>query len=198
MPNKLEVMRIVRVPPLSKLVVEIRDNSYNNLQEIPDAAVQRRILAAIGDLIVFAGGYQQLVDAGVAPPLSNAPTSQPKPSETAELREKQAQFLAQLTHATEEEVEISPSSVSLLGNLRRKRTAPPRPLSLAEQIDEILQEKIARYPQLAGRKINIVADPKGGLRILVDGRYYNRPSEIEEKGIAGLIKLAIKEWEAKT
>jgi hypothetical protein len=198
MPNKLEVMRIVRVPPLSKLVVEIRDNSYNNLQEIPDAAVQRRILAAIGDLIVFAGGYQQLVDAGVAPPLSTPPASQPHPTETAELRKRQEQFLAQLTHATEEEPEISPSSISLLGNFRRKRPAAPRPLSLAEQIDEILQEKIASYPQLAGRKINIVADPKGGLRILVDGRYYNRPSEIEEKGIAGLIKLAIKEWEAKS
>lgn len=198
MPNKLEVMRIVRVPPLSKLVVEIRDNSYNNLQEIPDAAVQRRILAAIGDLIVFAGGYQQLVDAGVAPPLSTPSASQPKPSETAELREKQAQFLAKLSHATDEEPEFSPSSVSLLGSFRRKTTVSPRPLSLAEQIDEILQEKIASYPQLAGRKINIVADPKGGLRILVDGRYYNRPSEIEEKGIAGLIKLAIKEWEAKS
>ncbi|GAB4265020.1 MAG: hypothetical protein Kow0080_04760 [Candidatus Promineifilaceae bacterium] len=198
MQKKLEVMRIVRVPPLSKLVVEIRESSYNNLQEIPDAAVQRRILAAIGDLIVFAGGYQQLVDAGVAPPINTTPTNQAKPPETGELREKQAQFLAQLTQATEEELEISPTSVSLLGNLRRKRSTPPRPLSLAEQIDEILQEKIARYPQLAGRKINIVADPKGGLRILVDGRYYSRPSEIEEKGIAGLIKLAIKEWEAKT
>ena len=51
MRRELEVMRVLRVPPLGKLVVEVDNVRYENLAEITDEKAKRVLLAAIGELI---------------------------------------------------------------------------------------------------------------------------------------------------
>lgn len=205
MQREIEVMRVLRVPPLGRLVVEINGKPVEQLTDIKEPALRQRLLAAIGELVTFAGGYELLVDAGLAPAVGPTPTAAPASSTTEAtpavdddtLEQRRAAFLA----ALESQVQEPPSSSvlnqpSLLGALRRPRREPEAPpLSLAEQIDAVLQAKMASIPQLAGRSIHLRSDPKGGLRIEVDGRFYQRPSEIEDRNIALLIKAAIKEWE---
>ena len=91
MQNPVVVMRVLRMPPMGKLVVEVNKNRYEKWDEITDENVQRLLLAAIGELIVFADGYENLVAAGVAPPIV-ATSDESEQS----LADRQAQFLSSL------------------------------------------------------------------------------------------------------
>ncbi|MCZ7666008.1 MAG: hypothetical protein M5U34_01560 [Chloroflexi bacterium] len=57
MRKEIEMMRILRVPPLAKLVVEANEERYESLSDVANPQVQQRLLAAIGELIAFSGGY---------------------------------------------------------------------------------------------------------------------------------------------
>lgn len=211
MRKEVEIMRVLRVPPMGKLVVEVGGRRFEMLSEIDHAKVEQRLLTAIGELIVFSGGYQALVDAGAAPAMAVPAVAQPAVVETAvsptpepsteqpPLTEEQARFLAEL-EAQRDALKNQPNSrqPSVM------RPAPPStpsassaaPVNLVAQIDAILQKHLEAVPELADRRVHLCDNPSGGLRIEVDGRYYDRPREVPDQRIQYLIKKALKDWEA--
>lgn len=194
MKNEVEVMHVLRVPPIGKLVVEFKGNRYQNISDVSEENVSRLLLTAVGELVSFAGGYENLVKEGLAPPLAPAGGGT---GEDESISEKQARFLAQLEtsrDATKIEKK-SPPSMAMPG-ISRVSNQPSTALSPVEQIDEILQRYIAADPELSHRSIHLVQHPAGGLQIDIDSQSYQRPSEIEDQRVQILIKKAIKEWEA--
>ena len=190
MRKEIDLMHVLRVPPLGKVVVEIGSNRYLNLDEIPEAEARRRVLAAVGDLVVFAGGYQRLVDADVAPPLAAAArTPSPSLPQTRDLT------------PTSSPSPLPPAPVNPAPAPKLTNTGPllaaatPTMTNIAVQIDEILQRHIAADPILAKRAIHLKQSTSGGLIIEVDDRSYKRPNEIEDKEVRDVIKRALKEWE---
>jgi hypothetical protein len=197
---------------MGKLVVEVGGTRYQKLSDLPAGELRRRLEAAIGELIVFAGGYQILVDAGFAPPLATAPSAgRPAESTTLSLEEQQARFLQSLERQRDQTASaVTPRPASnLLGGLGRQAppTPPPppvdeptptadRPLTIIDQIDQILQKHLAADPRLSQRDIRMEPALSGGLRIKIDGRYYEHPSEIPEKEVQLAIKMALKEWDS--
>lgn len=204
MRNEVEMMRVLRVPPMGKLIVEAGEQRYETLPMITNESIRQRVLAAIGELIIFAGGYKTLVDAGVAPPLEVTETTTPVavPTETPDeaLKKRQEAFLSSLEQQfkTAEPVVKPPVRTimpqSLLPN---KPAAPPAEakVTLAEQIDVILQKYVQADSSLAKRSIHLRSAPAGGLQIEVDGRRFERPAEIEDRQVQLVIKMALKEWE---
>jgi len=186
MRNELEVMRVFRVPPLGKIVVELGGNRYLNLSEISGPEVKRRVLAAIGDLVVFAEGYQKLVDADVAPPLTSV-TRTPSPALP------QTRDLAPSPQPVSQKPPTPPSRPTPTGPLPDVAIATM--VNIASQIDEILQRHIAADPALAQRSIHLKQSANGGLIIEVDAHAYKRPNEIEDPVVREVIKRALKEWE---
>ena len=202
MRKEIEIMRVLRVPPLGKLVVEVNSQRYESLSEIKEENVRHLLLAAIGELMSFAGGYQKLVDAGVAPPLDTPASTA---GEGTSLTQQQANFLASLEAERDALKGVpapKPSFPVLSGVQPRAEPArtPPvseaKSLNLVEQIDAMLQQYVAADPELARRSIHLVQDPNGGLQIEVDGKYYRRPREIEDRKIQLVIKRALKDWES--
>lgn len=199
MQTEIEVMRVLRVPPLGKLVVQVGNRRHEKLEELPAGAAQQRIMAAIGELITFAGGYQALVDAGLAPALA---TESAGSMADALLAERQAAFLNSLEQKKEESLSPppppSPRRLPLLG-----RTPPPPPtaatpvMDIAAQINAILQRHLESTPQLAGRRVRLVSGATGTLQIDVDGRHYENPGQIPDGDIQALIKRALHEWDKK-
>lgn len=196
MRRDLEVMRVLRVPPLGKLVVEVNGRRYENLAEINDDKVRRVLLAAIGELIDFAGRFDALVEAGVASP-------QGATGELPSLEQQQEEFLARL-EAEREAVLQAQSTKSSYRAPSREPLDPsglsePVPikqdLSVAEQIDLILQKHLAADAELGKRSIRLVEESVGGIKIEVDGRVYQKPSDIPEPAVQELIKRAVKEWD---
>ena len=202
MQNELEIMRILRVPPMGKLVVSFNGKRYEKITEVTEANVRQLMQAAIGELITFAGGYQNLVDGGVAPPLV---PPKPAPSRAA-MAEAPAnaeaeRFLNRMEEENDSLKSAQPKpSPSVFANLRRRpattEASANKMLSLVEQVDAILQRYLQEDPELARQKIHLVQDAKGGLTIEVDGHRYERPRDIEDKRIQVMIKRALKEWES--
>lgn len=221
MRNEIEIMRILRLPPLGKLVVEINEQRYETAAEITDPKLRQRILAAVGELVVLAGGYQNLVDVGVAPLLKNATPAPPQaaPAEaddvSPEMARQQAEFLAQLEAQRDQLVGKPPKGGFRLFNRPEPVTnaeplvtftpvgdvkpivEPPKPQTIAEQIDAILQKHLATDPQMTSRSIRLRQNATGGLRIEVDGKHYEKPTDIPDKEVQLLIKMAVKEWNAR-
>ncbi len=195
MQNPVVVMRVLRMPPMGKLVVEVNKNRFEKWNEIEDENVQRLLLAAIGELIVFADGYDNLVAAGVAPPLATVTSEEP----ARPLEERQAEFLTSL-EAEKASVSATPKPTSFIKRAARQPgtqhvgSVSESP-SVVAQIDAILQRHLVTNPELAEHDIHLRQDASGGLRIVVDDISYQSPKEIEDPSIQKVIKRALQEWE---
>ncbi len=207
MQKEIEVMQVLRLPPMGKLVVSVKKERYEKIADIEQGNVKRLLLAAIGELIDFAGGYQELVNAGVAPNIgvasnigmaTNPPqTSVETSTQTAILQEQRNQFLSKL-EAERDAIRATPPpkpKFPIMSGLRP--TIPQTKMSnLVTQIDDILQTHLAQHPEFAKQSIHLLQSPAGGLQIEVDGVLYQKPREVNDKKIQLLIKRALKEWEA--
>jgi hypothetical protein len=185
MDNEIVVMSVSRVPPMGKLVVSAVGGRYESMDEVADEAVRRMINAAIAELVVFAGGYEQLVQSGLAPPLAAGvgPSTSTIPST---LEERQAAF--------EEAVELQKVEM-LAGASTPSTTEAEEPLSIPDQINPIIQKHLAADPELAGHVVRLEQDLKGNLSVIVDGRIYERPDLIEDVAIRKAIRAALSEWD---
>ncbi len=202
MRDEIEVMRVLRTPPLGKLLVSAGGVRLSSLSEVQDPALRQRLLAAIGELIVFAGGYNQLSEAGVAPPLEGATPARPA---DAPLTAEQEAFLSSL----ERELKATVSKDKDKGTLPGAQTAADlsrqldmleaegSSINLVADIDRILQRRLAAEPSLAGRSIHLEQPPDGPLRIRVDNRIYEHPRDIEDATVRLILRQALAEWESR-
>lgn len=205
MRNEIEVMRIIRVPPMGKLVVQVGNRRLESLAEVRDEGIRGRLLAAIGELVSFAGGYETLVDTGVAPPLaSGASYVAPGEVEEESLTPEQEAFLASLEEELKATIQAAaPRTDVSLEDATVQLEAPPTPEpnagppNLVAEIDEILQKHVARDPSLRERHIHLEQPLAGTLQIRVDSKTYEHPNEIEEEKVRQAIKGALKEWESR-
>ena len=203
MQTEIEVMRVLRVPPLGKLVVQIGNKRYEKLEELPAGAIPQRVLAAIGELIAFAGGYHALVDAGLAPAISSGASA--GSAVDSLLNERQAAFLNSLEQKKEESgtPTLPPAPNRHRFPLLGRTTPPPPPaavtpiVDITAQINAILQRHLETTPQLAGRRVRLVSGTTGALQIDVDGRYYENPGQIPDSDVQALIKKALHDWDKK-
>ena len=143
MREELELMRIMRVPPMGKLVILMGDKRYEKLSDIKDSRLKRRVITAIGELMGFAGGYQALVDADVAPPLTAQTPSGSIQSKAASLKEQQDRFLETLQNTKERLIqsnssrtmpEASPELMEATHARHAKRGSTPRRLPLGPRV----------------------------------------------------------------
>jgi hypothetical protein len=93
---------------------------------------------------------------------------------------------------------------SFFDNVRRAvrdrgkdKTAEPAVVSIPDQIEAYLQYRLALTPPFLGRSIHVREAPGGGVRIEVDGRFYEAVSDIEDTNVRDFVRTAIQEWEDK-
>lgn len=200
MDKELDVFKVVRVPPMGKLVVESRMKRFDKLSQVTDSSLRQQILAAIGELVVFVDGYDTLVQAGLAPPPSGAGQSGAPYASSVE--ERQRAFLDQMEiqrneailQAQQDRISGKDDAPADAASLARIDSG----LTLAEQIDLILQKYLADDPALVGRIVHLENAPEGGLRIRVDDKYYEQPKDLDDGRVRRAIMLALREWETGT
>jgi len=201
MQSELEVMRVIRVPPLGSLVVFADGRRLTQISAANNERLRQRLLAAIGELISFAGGYDELVSAGVAPSLPTVAIA----AQDDDLSAEQAAFLNRL----EREMRGDRITETLLEGADLGIEGPPLRLEEAEagtsspgvnlvaEIDLLLQKHIAANEELAQRSIHLRQSLGELLQIVVDGKVYEHPNDIEDAGVKEALKRALKEWEAR-
>jgi hypothetical protein len=72
----------------------------------------------------------------------------------------------------------------------------PKPPSMVEEIDGLVQEMLALSP-LKGRDIRLLEQPDHGLQVVVDGEVYNGVNEVRDEGARQLIQQAVAEWQRR-
>jgi hypothetical protein len=179
MDNEMVVMSVTRVPPMGKLVVDSLGARYESMADVPDEAVQRMLTAAIAELVVFAGGYDKLVQAGLAPPLTG------ESGIPATMEERQAAFESAVARQRDE----------LLVETAAGPAEADEPLSIPDQINPIIEKHLAANAQLAGHTVRLEQDLRGNLSVICDGRIYERPDLIEDQAIRKAIRAALSEWD---
>lgn len=165
----VEVMRVLRDLATGSLIVEIDGQRYHRLSQIADPQIKRRLVGNAGDLQNFVQ-LSQPVGSIPEPPVSEAPaeTATPLPPTSAEPAVKGA-----------EEPELKPIR------------------SMAEEIEELLQYRLMMTPDLATHTIHIHEAPGGGVKIEVDGHYFDGVNEVADPQIQSFIQRVIREWEAR-
>lgn len=71
------------------------------------------------------------------------------------------------------------------------------PKSMAEQVDEILQEMISTSSQ-SHCSVKITQDPHGGIMVLLNGGQYSGLDSVPDVEIKALIRAAAAEWERRS
>jgi hypothetical protein len=68
---------------------------------------------------------------------------------------------------------------------------------MIEEIEELLQFRLAMTPTLARRNIHISEAEAGGVIVEVDGMFYAGVGEVPDDEVRNFIQATIQEWEAR-
>jgi len=68
-------------------------------------------------------------------------------------------------------------------------------LSIADQIEDLLQEHLRETPQFAGHTIHVRPALSGGVQIEVNGKFYEGVGDIDEEEVRVLLMAVVREWE---
>jgi hypothetical protein len=216
-----EVLRLLRDRVTGALVVEVEGKQYRALSEIKDEGVGRQVLQAVASLVRFTGVLQVQVQGETSQPPSTLPV-EPRPvdapprSPTAVLEQAppvprtpappsvEREFLQSLVQPERPKEEAEKPSLSPIEFFRRSFTARrkakatsdvPSPRSFVEEIEDLLQRFLRTYPSVIGKEIHVGVGQGGGIRIQVENEFFDRPDDIPDPEIRGILKAAIQEWE---
>ncbi len=181
----VEVLRVFRDISDGTLIVEISGQRFTSLAELRTAALERRFLRVLEEMQHFSA----------SPRLTSRPAAPPTTTETPETTEP---------NAPDDEDLPSLALGSMFRQMRRaamgqapQPNEPPPQLSIADEIEALLQEKLTALPAFHERAIHVTASPSGGVRIQVDERFYEGVDEIEEKDVRLLLQEVVSEWQQR-
>jgi len=72
-----------------------------------------------------------------------------------------------------------------------------QPRSMADEIEELLQHRMTLTPDYALRSIHIRPAPDGGVRIEVDGQWYDGIGDVPDDAVRAFLQNVIQEWESR-
>lgn len=192
-----DVLTVSRDLAEGTLIVQIGNQSYGHVAEITDADARRRLKAALRELA------QQMTEptretSPVVPPVAEpAPVvpPAPKPAPPPPVMPRAATPLPEGDGSWKlpNYNEMANEPLKLRGGAPKQ--AVPE-INIASAIEAYLQHKLRYTPEFAERRLHILNSPNGGVRIEVDGRFYEAVSDIEDAATRAFIAEAIQEWQA--
>lgn len=177
----VEVLRLYRERLTGELMVEIDGRRYGRREQIRDAAVWRGLAAAHKDLTQWMQGNPPVPPA--ESPHAPAPTVTPTP-------------VSGLSPSDVPPPNMNPFQQMKILRERGKTASASGPKSVVEQIDEILQRRLAGTPYAASG-VRMQSLPSGGVQILVGREPFEGIDSVPDPEIRALIRESVKEWEAK-
>jgi hypothetical protein len=171
--HAVEVLRVLRMHEDGSLLVEINGHRYESLGAIDDRKTFKRFLINVRDLAAFARldkiDVPDMPLSELLPPPQGKPPAQPPPP--------------------------APSAPIMAEVVEGEDVVPWEQMTIAQQIDRVLQAQLRENPAYAQRMIRIYQAPTGGIRIEADGATYNGVDEITDPEVKQIIQRAIATWE---
>ena len=192
-PNAAELLRVWRDLAEGSVLVEIGGATYASRAALQTANLERRFNSVLNDLNLMAEA---------APPSPPPQARQPAASEAPFAPGDSAQPESAPGEA-QELGDLSMSPGAMLRQMRRAamgQTPEPvqyeEPLSIADQIEDLLQARLRKLPEFAERNIH-VRPALGGVRIEVDGTFYDGVGDIEDDAVRAVLQEVVRDWESQ-
>ena len=195
-PDSVELLRVWRDLSDGSLIVEIGGQRFESLDDLRSADLERRFLNVVRDLDSLAGRADAALERA-APERATPKRAAPRPAKAP----------AKPAPAERDETPLSPPSMSP-GSMLRQMTRvamgqapdpvePVPELNIADQIEDLLQARLAKLPDYQGRTIHVRPSIEGGVRIEVDGRYFDGVGDVDDETVRDLLMDVVREWESK-
>ena len=214
-----EVVSLWRERAGGKIVVWFEDKMWESPKPI-DSIRRRRIESAARDFQTWLGGEESapVVDAGKNATMESrlasvtrtptGPLASPARTPTGPLGSPARTPTGPLTAPRKTptgplsapEPVVRPVEVSLpavLSEEPAKVVKPNKPLSIVEQINDILQETIKDTP-LAARMVRLVEDPREGVVVWIGMDHFPGVDSVPDPEVKTALRKAANEWERRT
>jgi hypothetical protein len=202
--DSIELLRVWRDLSDGSLIIEIGGQRFTSVSELQGANLDRRFVNVVRDLTAM---LRTAAEQPSAPPKTSpkaaaaapqpAPTA--RPPEVAGKPESPAKKPAP-PPADGELPSMAPGTMfKQMGRVAMGHKPEPLEeapvLSIPDQIEQVLQKHLADLPEYADRSIHVRPSPFGGVRIEVDGQFYEGVGDVPEDQVRALIQDAVREWE---
>ncbi|MEE9616715.1 MAG: hypothetical protein V3T90_06895 [Anaerolineae bacterium] len=178
-----ELLRVSRTKK-GRLAVFVQGQRYRRLLEITEPQVGRETITALKAVLTFAEGW-----------LSSTLQSPSQPAPRRSTVDEEA-FLEQLRQSDL----FSLDKPSGLRGRPGRRPSSPRQLepllTPADEINDLVQQRLREQPELARHSIRLTTGEDGGLCIHVGLQTFDAVNDIPDLQVRALIQDAIREWEA--
>jgi hypothetical protein len=177
-----EAMVLLRDPRDGRLIVHVGDTGYKSLDGA--AGVRAAVNAAVGELthLLNTGEHKRSVDAQ-----PSRPAPLPPPTGTNAMPGDLPRY-----------TELKDEKVSR-GAFRPHKTEMPviPELNIPAAIEAYLQYKKGFTDEYAHRSIHVLPAIGGGVRIEVDGTYYDSVGDVADSEVRAFLQATIQEWQKR-
>lgn len=181
--DSVELLRVWRDVADGGLILEIAGQRFRTLDELRSAEFERRFVSVLRELndlpssrslrAAAGGGEESKARQKDKEKDKGGPDTLPSMSPGAMLRQMRRVAMGQVPDPVEQ----------------------PPDLSIADQIEVLLQARLADHAEFAGRSIHVKPSFQGGVRIEVDGHYYDGVGEIDDEAVRSLLADVVRQWE---
>jgi hypothetical protein len=196
----VEVLTILRDVVDGRLVVQMGDKAYRNVNSDPEfrdrfTRLMRELAQVASKPAAPASESPAASPASAPPPLETTPPPAIPPPQSAPRR-------------TVPPPDPGASAPGLLPSFklednplqkrRRGEKFEPKPvpeINIAGAIESYLQHKLYLTGEFAGRTIHIYPAPDGGVSIEVDGQYFDSVADVSDAAVRNFLSETIQEWQ---
>ncbi len=207
----VEVMSILRDVMDGKLIVQMGDNAYQNINANAEFKERfNKLMREVGQLVnKSVAASPEPADADVTGEASTS-GSEPPLALTDLMSPTEPSFLAPKKPLPPPPVTVDGKMPGDLPSFKlddnpmqrlkrgQKADLPPVPeINIAGAIEAYLQHKLRHTGEHAGRSIHIYPAPGGGVSIEVDGKYFDAVSDVSDDDIREFLANTIAEWQER-
>jgi hypothetical protein len=186
--GEVELLRVARTVQ-GETIVFVQGQPRRHLREIKDLQRGQDTIEALKAVLAFAEGY---IPAS-ARPSQSAQTAPPQASPQAPAIGEE-EFLERLRHTDLFPAEQKSPGIWGLPK-RRRPSEPSSPLiTPADQINELVQQRLEEAPHLARYNVHVTTGADGGVCVHVGLQTYAVVDDIPEVEIRALVQDAVNRW----
>ncbi len=194
----IEVLRLHRDLSTGALVVQIGRQRYYSLDAITDPQVRRRFLGNAEAMAQFAQlkkGTSPLIDwATTTPPVQPQGAPPPPPPQLSPMAPPPPPPSPVVLPPPPPVAAQSQVTADTKG---KKGKEEPKPKSMADEIEELLQYRLALDPGFSRRSIHIRSTEDGSIFVEVDGVTFDGIGDVTDVDVRAFLQGIVQEWEAR-
>jgi hypothetical protein len=192
--DAVEVLSVWRDLSDGRLIIQMGNQRYRTLGEIPSADLARRFVAIVRELSAMVNNTAARSTGAQTAPGESAAAVPPPDTPTGSMRTR----MGLLTADQELPKPHMLRQVTRTMAGQKPVVPPPEPPpGIADSVEDFLQFRLSSTPQFATRSIHIRPTHDQGVRIEVDGHYYDAIDDVVDPDVREFLFAMMREWEAR-